>query len=57
LIHIAICDDEKHMSDHIKTMAYDYLVKPVDKEQFENTMERCSAVYEKYVRVFTCGGR
>ena len=78
MICIAICDDEKHMSDHIRSFvsdffrkknreislrmfssgeellkdmvsqsfevqAYDYLVKPVDKKQFEKTMERLYA--------------
>ena len=27
MIHIAICDDEKHMSDHIRTMASDFFCK------------------------------
>ncbi len=27
MIHIAICDDEKHMSDHIRTMASDFFRK------------------------------
>ena len=27
MIHIAICDDEKHMSDHIRTMAFDFFRK------------------------------
>ncbi len=27
MIHIAICDDEKHMSGHIKTMVSDFFRK------------------------------
>ncbi len=27
MIHIAICDDEKHMSDHIRAMASDFFRK------------------------------
>ncbi|RKI44039.1 DNA-binding response regulator [bacterium D16-51] len=27
MIHIAICDDEKHMSDHIRTMVSDFFCK------------------------------
>ena len=33
MIRIAICDDEKHMSDHIRAMAFDYLVKSVEEKQ------------------------
>lgn len=40
MIRIALCDDGKHMSDHM-VMVSDYLVRPVEEKPSEKTMERC----------------
>ncbi len=48
MIHIAICDDEKHMSDHIRTMASDFF----NRKNMEITIRQFSCAEEllKYDR-------
>ena len=49
MIHIAICDDEKYMSDHIKTLVSDFFRK--------KNREVCLRTFSSGEELLSCGGQ